>query len=500
MARQFDDDSLRELAGYFFEREAGSVSRSERPTAVVLAGQPGSGKTSISAEAADRLERIGGHVLVSADVAREYLPNYSALAATDPANASRLTQDDAGRLAQLIGEEAIARRFNVVIDGTLRDPEAAEGSITQLRGAGYRTELHALAVSDQLSFARSADRYSEALGRGDIEAARWVDRAYHDNAFNGVAQSVRRLEFKGLVDQVTVYNRLGDVIHDAPARAGETPATNAFEAARQQLTGFERRQIAETFDRVQDRLGDAALDPTRYPGLASAIYRAHYSLEADPAARNAYREDNLDRAGESAQQAEIYRRELVQAWNRQDRNAMKSMPELRIAESHKIMAERQFDGLAPADRDNAMQAALAQIEKGLRTGNHRLPAGLSLVRPAERKVDRELTEAASLHQGMATVRARFKEKFEQKGVQAKFFDAEKVVPPNGTGQFVGTIVYTTQHHAFQRIADNKFVVHNAKSLNVKAERDKTYQINYEAGRGTVLPMTRDRTRGTGQER
>lgn len=499
MARQFDDDSLRELAReHVAEALAPFVERSEQPTAIVLAGQPGAGKTTITPEIESRLAPIGGHVLVSADDARSLLPNYAALAVSDPVNASRITQDDAGRLAQLITEEALSRRFNVVIDGTLRDPEGAEANVAMLRGAGYRTELHALAVNDQLSFARSTDRYTQALERGDTEKARWVDRAYHDNAFNGVAQSVRRLEFKGLVDHVTVYNRLGDTIHDAPARAGETPATNAFEAARQQLTGFERKQIAETFDKVQDSLGDDALDPSRYPGLASAIYRAHYSLEADAGARNAYREENLDRRSESEQQAEIYRRELLQAWKGQDRNAMKSMPELRIAESHRILAERQFAGMPDAERTKAIEAANVQIEKGLRTGNQRLPEGLSLVRPAERKIERELTEAGSLHQGMAVVRERFKERFDAAGVQPKFYDAAKVAPDKG--QFIGTTVYVTQHHVFQRIADNKFVVHNAKSLDVKAERDKTYRINYEAGKGRVLPFDRNRERGPAQER
>jgi hypothetical protein len=306
------------------------------------------------------------------------------------------------------------------------------------------------------------------------------------------------LEFKGLVDQVTVYNRLGDPIHEGPARAGETPGTNAFEAARQQLTGYERRQIAETFDKVQDRLGDSALDPNRYPGLASAIYRAHYSLEADPAARNAYREENLDRRGDSEQQAEIYRRELMQAWRSQDRNAMKSMPELRIAESHRIMAERQFEGLPEAERQKAMETALSQIEKGLRAGRQKLPDGVSLVRPTERKVDRELTEQASLHQGIATVKARFKERFDATGAQPKFYDAKKVAPD--TGQFVGTIVYTDKHHAIQRIADSKFVVHSTKSLDVKADRDKFYQIKYDAGKARVMSVDPNRDRGPAKER
>lgn len=225
MARQFDDESLRELAReHVAEALAPFVEPSDRPTAIVLAGQPGSGKTTITPEIENRLATIGGHVLVSADDARMLLPNYAGLAISDPVNASRITQEDAGRLAQLITDEAVSRRFNVVIDGTLRDPDGAEANVATLRAAGYRTELHALAVNDQLSFARSTERYAEALVRGDVEKARWVDRAYHDNAFNGVAQSVRRLEFKGLVDQVTVYNRLGDTIHEAPARAGRRPA------------------------------------------------------------------------------------------------------------------------------------------------------------------------------------------------------------------------------------------------------------------------------------
>ena len=81
---------------------------------------------------------------------------------------------------------------NIIIDQTSRDPEALAKMTVGLRQAGYRVELHVMAVAAAVSEQRIHERYEgqkEASGFG-----RFSTKDKHDEAYAGVHASVGAAE------------------------------------------------------------------------------------------------------------------------------------------------------------------------------------------------------------------------------------------------------------------------------------------------------------------
>ncbi|MFV0296732.1 MAG: zeta toxin family protein [Hyphomicrobiaceae bacterium] len=89
----------------------------DRPVAVVLGGQPGAGKTPMQVQAAREFADKGGLVRIIGDDLRAYLPHYKALQRAD----------------------AISRRMNVLVEGTMRNPDVVARTQNDFRAAGYRS-------------------------------------------------------------------------------------------------------------------------------------------------------------------------------------------------------------------------------------------------------------------------------------------------------------------------------------------------------------------------
>ena len=86
----------------------------EKPRAILLGGQPGSGKSEIALMAAQELNARGGAVVIDADQLREKNPAYKKLSITDPKNAADLTHKEAAEWARRLTTATVQGRRNLV--------------------------------------------------------------------------------------------------------------------------------------------------------------------------------------------------------------------------------------------------------------------------------------------------------------------------------------------------------------------------------------------------
>lgn len=76
----------------------------------------------------------------------------------DPAtakDASSMTHQFAVEMGQKMMASAIKNNLNVVVDGTLSNPEQATKQIAALKGEHYKIEVKALAVQREVSVSRT---------------------------------------------------------------------------------------------------------------------------------------------------------------------------------------------------------------------------------------------------------------------------------------------------------------------------------------------------------
>jgi UDP-N-acetylglucosamine kinase len=180
------------------------TQQQERPRAILLGGQPGSGKSELANQSLRELRQSGGAVMIDADRMREENPRYQQLSKEDPQNAADRIQKEAAEWSTRLTVTAIEQRRNVVVDGTMRSPENVRELATRLKENGYDVEARVMAVDPETSMARARLRFEEQVSvRGN---GRFVNQEQHDNAYAGIPRSVDTLEREKLVDRIQVYD------------------------------------------------------------------------------------------------------------------------------------------------------------------------------------------------------------------------------------------------------------------------------------------------------
>lgn len=367
------DAEIRFTAEAFAEVELSRAERQDHPVAALLVGQEGAGKVSLASDIADRLDTRGGYVAIDADSLRTRLPYFEEL---DPSavDIARETRADTEQLAGEIRRLAIEGQRNIVVDTGMHTPEASLQLATDLKRAGYRVELHALAVNDQISYERATRRYESDLEAGS--PALYVSQAAHDQSFRDAGNTVRRLEYAASPDWVTVYNRLNDAIVDKAPVAGHATAGDAFDRARGQLTNYERINLAEKWDEIVESMERRGAPSGELDRVQHHIERAHYTLRSTPAAAESYDYNNPTETARSQELAKSYGTKLEHAFRQGQQDQVVKYPELRDAFTAQAAANRFVEHRpnVPADRfGDVMQDRIAQ---GLRTGQQLQPVQL----------------------------------------------------------------------------------------------------------------------------
>lgn len=393
---RLSNDDIRDLAFYYLEAELEITEWQASPRAALMTGQSGSGKSTVRAELEGEMAKHGGAIVVDADAMRWHLPYIDELDSSDP-NFSAQTQVDAGRLAAEIGRQAVAARRNVIIDGTLRDLESAREIALELGQKGYRTELHALAVNDQVSMVRSALRYERDAAAG--RAARLVPQGWHDASYVAVARTVRGLEYSAAVERIVVYNRLGDVVHDAPPKHGSAPAAEALNLAREKLTVFERINIAEHWDRVTESMERRSAPPGVTTNFERALQRAHYTLRSSLEAAQRYDHDYPSERTRSLELADAYGRQLADAFR--SNRSVAEYPELTRAYATVTAADSELRGYPPALKETKQKHVRDDVAMCLMQGS--APA-YHMQPTVELEHDRLQGRVAQLTEGMQLAR------------------------------------------------------------------------------------------------
>jgi UDP-N-acetylglucosamine kinase len=212
-------DEVRATAlAYYQQRQAKAIAV-DRPTLVLVGGQPGAGKSSAAKIVRAELRQAGGFVHLDADRMRERIN----LRGTTPT--SEQTQVTAGALVTALRTLAIDGRRNLLEEGTFRNAASLEALVRRVQAAGYRVELVAVATPLDESRLGIHQRFEAQHAQGALNP-RFVSASYHDESAQGFADTVGKLA--GSFDRTRVINRAGEVSYDSHAVAPTTSAVVAL--------------------------------------------------------------------------------------------------------------------------------------------------------------------------------------------------------------------------------------------------------------------------------
>ncbi|MEZ0538148.1 GNAT family N-acetyltransferase [Fibrella arboris] len=178
---------------------------SDKPIAIFLGGQPGSGKSSLAIYYRQQFAQPG-IVIVNSDALREFHPDYSTLQSIHPERASFLVNLDTVIWQRKLIESAKLARKNILLDGTLGgDLEPIKQTIQQFQQVGYVVGISLMAVpayQSRLGIYQCYHDQVEREGHG-----RWVGMGTHESVYDQLPDRIDQLEQQQLVDQVSIFTR-----------------------------------------------------------------------------------------------------------------------------------------------------------------------------------------------------------------------------------------------------------------------------------------------------
>lgn len=176
----------------------------------IIGGQPGAGKSSIT----KKLEAKYNNNIVSlnGDDFKELYPRYTKLLAQDPDKTSDIVQPYSNYVVDRLKEDMMAKGLNVMVEGTMRNPDTPLKTAEQFTQHGYKAEAHVISVNEYASQASCIERYERDLN--STGSGRSVKLESHDEAYNKIPATLQALPKSEQIYNITVYNRNGDVIAD----------------------------------------------------------------------------------------------------------------------------------------------------------------------------------------------------------------------------------------------------------------------------------------------
>lgn len=221
-----------------------SKNREKNPSAAIVGGQPGSGKSVLSRYIQSQDPNT---IIVDGDAIRAYHPHLNELEKEYGVDYPKATQPFVNKaVEQLIGELS-KEKYNLIIEGTLRDINVPLKTARELEGKDYLVELYIVATSKEQSWQSTIDRGKELEENGKMP--RYVDKEHHDRVVNSLPATVEELSNSDVFYNVIIMRRDQTILYDRD----ETPELNPRDIMEKVLDGEPVKTVHEIeVDRERD--------------------------------------------------------------------------------------------------------------------------------------------------------------------------------------------------------------------------------------------------------
>ncbi len=192
----------------------------EQPRAVLLAGQPGAGKTRLSSLAVSLMD--GDAAFINADDYRRYHPSYRTLYARYGSDYVALTGTFSGTVTERLIQRLSDHRLNLVVEGTGRTVEVPKRTAELLTAKGYAVELGVIAARPEVSLCSTLLRFYQMNEGGTIPRSTAVTA--HDEIVAALPGNLDTLTALPCISRLRVWDRDLDLVHDSAERSGSPSA------------------------------------------------------------------------------------------------------------------------------------------------------------------------------------------------------------------------------------------------------------------------------------
>lgn len=179
----------------------------EEKSTIILGGQPGAGKSCFYHKRDD----LSNFIAINGDEYRRFHPNYNNIIKADPAHYAERTQSFSNRVVETLISDLSDKGYNLIIEGTLRNPDVPIRTCEHLKTKGYEPELVVVTCDAEKAWRSTISRAEFLKSKG--AAPRLVPIEIYNTTVNQLPNSLERIEQENCFKDVTIINREGDVLY-----------------------------------------------------------------------------------------------------------------------------------------------------------------------------------------------------------------------------------------------------------------------------------------------
>lgn len=259
----------------------------KNPKFILLTGQPGAGKTSLSNKLSEEMDK--NSVVFGADDLRALHPKKADILFNDEANYPELTKADSGIWRRKLMQHCFDNNYNILVESILNQPGDWNMSIfNDAKKYGYNVECCVLGVDKNLSLLGISRRYEQQKSLVGYGFAPTYN--HHDKAYNLLPELADKMLSNKTVDNVRVFNRNLELFYDHNNQQSYNyNVENAISKARKSTLSTENLAVAEqewreVFDFMKKRNAskqDILIRETLYTQLKFAKLRSKIAKSVD---------------------------------------------------------------------------------------------------------------------------------------------------------------------------------------------------------------------------
>lgn len=171
----------------------------KNPTAYLVVGQPGAGKTQIVEQIAIRKNMA----FINGDAYRRFYPDYANLYQKYGDEIINITKKFSGEITENLIEKLSDKKINLIIEGTLRTTEVPEKTRNLLSNKQYQVELNVIVVKPEISWLRTIKRFQEMKNEGSIP--RLTAKEHHDKVVKNLSNNLKEIYQSKKFSEIKLY-------------------------------------------------------------------------------------------------------------------------------------------------------------------------------------------------------------------------------------------------------------------------------------------------------
>ncbi|MFC6159154.1 zeta toxin family protein [Kribbella jiaozuonensis] len=186
-------------------------SRQEQPVVVLVGGQPGDGKATITALVAAILRHRGRPIILNPAAYEPYHPRFYQPITDVPPTPSEDVEAEGRRWYAMAEAHVLEQRYDAIVETELLDPDAFADSAQRFKAAGYQVEVAILAVPEALSRLGVLERHLRGLEAYGF--ARLAPQSVHDAGYAGVLRAAELIDAGEWTDRIAVLRPDGQLLY-----------------------------------------------------------------------------------------------------------------------------------------------------------------------------------------------------------------------------------------------------------------------------------------------